>query len=162
MLSPEDMEREEIRTVKEILKVTKQVMDKNPLHKVYISISDLDRLFPSYIVDDRFDESVLNNVRKYFHHYNKRYCNEGFYYYVGTARSIDGEKVVFIQQLKKEKSVQFKIVEEATIDTRKYNSGKGNGTIGGISTEKLFEKLSEEGKEKISNMREKVEEEENT
>lgn len=157
ILSPEEWEKPEIKKLKEVISKIKPVIDKDSRHRAYISLSEINRLFPSHKFGDRYDESVINNLRKYINHFNKKCCQNGCYYKSGIAWSKNGEKVIYIEEVEKQEDINIEILSSADItdpeNNRKYNNIRiGNTKIDidklpGEMKEKLSEELAKEKEE---------------
>lgn len=138
ILNPDDFERDEIRKVKEIVELAKETINKSPSKRAYIRMSELDSIFPSKRIVDRFDESLLGNLRKYFSAFNKKYCTDGVFYYVGTVLS-NSQRIIFIQEMKRTK-VKFSIIDEADIDGKDYSD---IDTVGGVPVDEEIKRLKD-------------------
>src|SRR3990167_10601498 len=106
LLSPEEWERPEMKKLKELISKMKPVMDKDSRHRAYVSVSEMNKLFPSRKSGDRYDESIISNIKKYIHHFNKNYCQDGCYYKSGIAWSKNGgEKVIFVEKVERDENI---------------------------------------------------------
>ena len=129
-LSHEDFEKVEIKKVRDLIEKAKSTIETDPLHRVYMSLRDIDNIFPSKRGIHRYDDSIFNNLKKYVDFFNKNYCDDGCFYKVGTAWKKDGEKVVFLEQVKREKeNVYFEPIATAEIENDD-NNAKGKYMIG--------------------------------
>ena len=130
-LSHEEFEKVEIKKVRDLIEKAKPIIEKDPSHRAYMSLNDIDKNFPSKRGTDRYDDSIFNNFKRYVDHFNKKYCIDGCFYKVGTAWKKDGEKVIFLEEAKREKeNVDFKPIGIAEIVNDDDNSAKGEYMIG--------------------------------
>lgn len=153
-ISAESVEKKEIRTMREVIEKAKPIMVKSHNRRAYVSFSDIEKLFPSTRVEDRYPESTIGQLRKYVKFFNYKYCTNGVYYHLGTAWARNGEQVVYIQELRREK-IPFNIIDEADIDidegdeTKTVNSGT---LVAGVPIENLdLSKISKDVKERLEN-----------
>lgn len=151
-ISAENVEKKEIRTMREVIEKAKPVMDKSSNHRAYMSFSDIEKLFPSSRVEDRYPESTIGQLRKYVKFFNYKYCSNGIYYHLGTVWARNGEQVVYLQELKREK-IAFNIIDEADIDIDEGDDeikAGNNVTIGGVPIKNLdLSKISDDVKERL-------------
>lgn len=153
LLSPEEWEKPEIKKLKELMSKMKPIMDRDSRHRAYVGISEMNKLFPSHRSGDRYDESIINNIKKYIHHFNKKYCQDGCYYKSGIAWSKNGEKVIFVEEIEREENIDIKVeilstadiadIEEKDKDDNKVRIGGAKIDINQLP-DKMKEKLSEE------------------
>lgn len=150
ILSPEEWEKPEIKKLKEVISKVKPIIDKDARHRAYISLSEISKLFPSRRSGDRYDESVINNLRKYINYFNKKYCQDGCIYKSGIAWSKNGEKVIFIEEFDKQENVNVETLSTADIADIENNREDDRVRIGNTKIDinelpdKMKEKLSEE------------------
>lgn len=154
-ISAENVEKKEIRTMREVIEKAKPIMDKSPNHRAYISFSDIEKLFPSSRVEYRYPESTISQLRKYVKFFNYKYCPNGTYYHLGTVWARNGEQVVYIQEIKREK-VPFSVIDEADIDIDDDDDNErintNSKTLGGVNIQNLdLSKVSEDVKERLEN-----------